>query len=80
MTHTLELPESVERVLAEAAARRGVAFDAYLIAAAQEMAALDAREDAEDLADARHAMAQSAPDDVVSWESLKAEMDARKAA
>ncbi len=61
MTHTIELDATEERVLEAAAAARGVALNAYLITAAQEMAALDAEEDAEDLADARRLLAQSDP-------------------
>lgn len=39
MTHTLELPESVERVLESRARRRGVALNAYLREVLQREAA-----------------------------------------
>lgn len=80
MTYTIEINATEERELMQAATARGVGLDAYLLQAAREMAALDAQEDAEDLADARRVVAQTTPEDYVSWESLKAEMDARKAA
>ena len=59
MTFTIEIDASEERELAQAAAARGVALDTYLLTAAREMAALDAAEDAEDLADAQRVVAQS---------------------
>lgn len=80
MTYTIELDATEERVLAQAAAARGIDVGDYLRDAWREVAALDAQEDAEDLADARRVMAQTTPEDLVSWESLKAEMDAKKAA
>ncbi len=61
MTYTIEIDATEERVLEDAARRRGVALDTYLLTAAREMAALDAQEDAEDLADARRVLAQSDP-------------------
>ncbi len=45
MTHTLELPESVERVLEAKARRRGVALDVYLLdLAAQDAASEESAE------------------------------------
>lgn len=61
MTFTIEIDASEEQVLTQAAAARGVALDTYLLTAAREMAALDAAEDAEDLADARRVLAKSDP-------------------
>ncbi len=61
MTYTIEIDATEERVLVDAARRRGVALDTYLLTAAREMAAMDAQEDAEDLADARQVLAQSDP-------------------
>ncbi len=58
---TIEIDATEEKALAKAAAARGVALDAYLLTAAREMAAMDAEEDAEDLADARQVLAQSDP-------------------
>ncbi len=61
MTYTIEIDATEERVLVDAARRRGVALDTYLLTAAREMAAMDAQEDAQDLADARQVLAQSDP-------------------
>lgn len=61
MTHTIELDATEERVLAQAAAARGVGINEYLHRAALEMAALNAQEDAEDIADARRIYAASDP-------------------
>lgn len=61
MTYTIEIDATEERVLEDAARRRGVALDTYLLTAAREMAAMDAQEDAQDLADARQVLAQSDP-------------------
>jgi predicted metal-dependent hydrolase len=61
MTYTIELDATEERVLAQVAAARGVDAVDYLRDAWREVAALDAQEDAEDLADARRVRATSDP-------------------
>lgn len=61
MTYTIEIDATEERELMQAAKARGVGLDAYLLTAAREMAAMDAQEDAEDLADARRVLAKSDP-------------------
>ena len=78
MTYTIEIDATEERVLAQAAQARGVGLDAYLLTAAREMAALDAQEDAEDLADARRVLADTSEPNI-SWEEMKSEMRAEKA-
>lgn len=61
MTYTIEIDATEERVLAQAAQARGVDVSDYLRDAWREMAALDAAEDAEDLADVRRIRATSDP-------------------
>lgn len=53
MTHTLELPEHVERVLEAKARRRGVGLDAYLLDLAAQDAQNETQSDA--ASDARRA-------------------------
>ena len=71
MTYTIEIDATEERVLAQAAQARGVGLDAYLLTAVREMAALDAQEDAEDLADVRRIRATSDPTKRRSLDELR---------
>ena len=77
MTYTIEIDATEERVLAQAAQARGVGLDAYLLTAAREMAALDAAEDAEDLADVRRIRATSDPTKRRTLDELRAALKGR---
>lgn len=77
MTKNIELSAEDEKLLAEAALRRGVSPDDFLRVAWREMAELDAAEDAQDLQDARRVRLQSDPSRRRTLDELRAALQNR---
>ncbi len=73
MTLTLELPPDLERFLEAEALRAGVPAPQF----AQRMLAealSEQQQDLEDAEEARRILAETKPEDYVSWEQVKAEL------
>ncbi len=68
MTLTLEIAPEIEAALETAAARQGQNVTDYALALL-----LEAAEDASDATEVARARAEIRPEDLVSWEQLKAE-------